>query len=71
MVQYSFIVSEVDSDNIIDIMRGSITKCDVAILDYMADITKTREEKEASIDWFKLHKIYLHNLINSMTHTKI
>jgi hypothetical protein len=70
MVHYSFIVTEVDSENIMEIMRDSITKCDVAILDYMADSTKTQEEKEPFITYFKSEKVYLRNLINSMTHTK-
>ena len=71
MVHYDFIVDEISSENIISIMRDSITKCDVAILDYIADSTKTEEEKEPFIDWFKAEKVYLRELIEGMTHTQI
>jgi hypothetical protein len=71
MVHYNFIVNKVDSENIMVIMRDSITKCDVAILDYIADSTKTQEEKEPFITYFQEEKIYLRELIKRMTHTQI
>ena len=71
MVHYDFIVDEISSENIISIMRDSITKCDVGIMDYMSDETITQEVKELYINWFKAEKVYLRELIEGMTHTQI
>ena len=68
-VRYNFVVSKIDSDNIIDIMRHSITQCDEEIMVLMCVRNPATDDfTKAQIDWFKKHKEYLKELIAKMEH---
>lgn len=60
-VHFDFTVSDVDAENIMQIMRNSLVRQDKYIMEAIS------KRKIDDIRWHKLHKKYLEELIKKMT----